>query len=593
MKPENWRNSTQYLMPAQHHPTQPGDYDIFPCFPLESGKIGIGYAALAQHLAAHQTIVIDGYGGVFWEHLREQLNHELRQLGIEPNWIATREAMKPQTAIDVMVEPFLGGDDPLFGTRFTGELGDFFNTDQLANLSSEGDMTILYGSGAALSGWGNAYLVYVDVPKNEIQYRSRAGSITNLGCSEATHPKAMYKRFYFVDWIALNRHKAEILPQIDLFVDEQRPDEPACITGDALRKGLDMMAHNVFRVRPWFEPGVWGGQWTQRHINGLSDDVPNYAWSFELITPENGLVFESDGQVLEVSFDCLMYHAHEAVLGHSASRFGYDFPIRFNFLDTFEGGNLSVQCHPNPDFAQREFGEPFTQDECYYILDCTPDARVHIGFQESIDPKTFETELRHSFNNNEALDIVQHVNYVQSHTHDLYLIPHETIHGAGIGNLVLEVSATPYIFTFKLYDWVRPDLSGKPRPLNIERGMQNLNFERRGDKVFDELVAKPCVIERGQDWQLVHLPTHADHFYDVYRYEFDSAITLDTGGDQMHIMSLVEGTSILLHTESGVAQRFNYAETFVVPAAAGRYTVTNEGAARARLIQVFVKKSQE
>lgn len=585
---ESFRKTTQRLAPAVYSPN--GAYNPYPGQPVPAGQIELGFSALARRLAAHERIVLDGMGGVMWEDFRARLSAAFAELGLTHDWLEVGAAWRDEAEINQLIAPFLGGDDPVFGSRNLRPLRDFFAPEKLAELrrrATAGRRSILYGAGAALAA-DDGFLVYVDVPKNEIQFRSRAGTVTNLGARQSAAPKPMYKRFYFVDWPALRRHQAELLPRLEIIVDSQRPAEPALMGGADFRAGLAAAARSWFRVRPWFEPGPWGGQWLKKQFPGFAPEIPNLAWSFELISPENGLAFTSGGRLLEAAFDWLMFQDHRAVLGDFAARFGHEFPIRFDYLDTFGGGNLSLQCHPRPAYAARHFGERFTQDETYYLTDCAPDAEVFLGFQAGIDAREFQRALEKSFHAASALEVGRFVQQHPAVKHALYLIPSGTIHCSGRNNLVLEISATPYIFTFKMYDWLRLDLDGQPRQINIDRAMANLCFDRQGERIRREFIARPRVLARGAGWEWIHLPTHAEHFYDVQRFDFTTTVAGRTEGSPQ-VFNVVAGPAVVLEIPGVAPQRFAFGETFVVPAAAESFRLHSDTGRPVKVVKAFLK----
>jgi predicted NBD/HSP70 family sugar kinase/mannose-6-phosphate isomerase class I len=583
---ETFRKTKQPLLPVTTRHLD--GYNVFPSH-RSSFRVYKGFESLAEKIRNEKTVIIDGYGGVLWEIFREQLQEALRVHKKKVFWFDINTCLHSADRINEMVAPALNGNDPVFGKRYTGSLSDFFDDAKLQLLQpdEEIDLNIIYGTGAALSNW-NGMLLYVDLPKNEIQYRMRAGSIFNVGADALSTNAQMYKRFYFIDWPVLNKHKEQLLASVDCIIDEQRVDNITCMNGEDFQNTLDEILDGPFRARPWFEAGVWGGDWMKEHLKGLNNDEVNYAWSFELITPENGVVIEGDNNLLEVSFDFLLFANNNKLLGNAALRFGKEFPIRFDFLDTFNGGNLSVQCHPRTEYISKNFGESFTQDETYYILDCEEDAKVYLGFQENIDAKEFKSALVNAQENNIEVQVEKFVQKHDAHKHDFFLIPNGTIHASGKNNLVLEISSTPYIFTFKMYDWLRLDLNGEPRPINIEHAFNNLYFDRKGNYVQQYLLSQPIVVEEFTGGRKMKLPTHQEHFYTVDRYEFTGTVQIKTN-NQCQVCMLVEGEEIEVVANKKESV-FHYAETFIIPAAVGSYEIKQRKNKKAFVVVAYVKE---
>ncbi len=136
--PENinpWRKTTQYLMPPTRTETSVDAYEIYPAHNIGNGKISTGYTALAELLRGSPIIIVDGIPGVLWDKFHENFSDVLQKYGVRANFVDVQQAMLSPEKIDGLIAPFMGGDDPLFGFRYPGKLGDFFDPEILQSLN--------------------------------------------------------------------------------------------------------------------------------------------------------------------------------------------------------------------------------------------------------------------------------------------------------------------------------------------------------------------------------------------------------------------------------------------------------------------------
>ena len=485
----------------------------------------------------------------------------------------------PEVEIDHLVYPDVT-DDRIFGfmTRLT--IDQFLDWEKIHSLRTslsgiQQQEILLIGTGAAKILDVSGLFVYADMARWEIQQRMRSGTVANLGSSQFELEIARkYKRAYFVDWRVADRVKRDTWQQWDYVLDTNRWDNPSMVTAASYRQALQATVERPFRVVPFFDPGPWGGQW-MRAVCDLDPDPVNFAWCFDCVPEENSLLHSFNGVLLETPAVNVVFFQSIPLLGERVyARFGAEFPIRFDFLDTMEGGNLSLQVHPVVEYIREHFGMFYTQDESYYLLEAGDDAVVYLGLKEGIDREEMFQDLRAAQDGNVSFDADKYVAKWPAKKHDHFLIPAGTIHCSGTNCMVLEISATPYIFTFKLWDWGRLGLDGLPRPINIDHGEKVMQWNRTEQWVSEQLINNVTTVQDQPGIKEELTGLHEFEFIETRRHWFTKPVLHDTAGS-VNVINLIEGEAIVVESPSGSFEPFevHYAETFIVPAHVGTYTI--------------------
>lgn len=561
------------------------NYDKNPFVELKNIQDGVweGYNSILKELNHNnlknkEIIVFDYYHGVDEKEIYEKLISKM-----EADYIIDFSSiMKEEKLINNFLELNLT-EDRVFGVLSNHiEIKDFLDLQKLKEMKDRVEKIpsgkiIIYGIGAALVPANK--IIYFDLARWEIQQRFRKKNLENW---TSDNPKEdilkKYKRAFFIEWRVLDNHKKRLLNKIDYYIDSNIQNNPKMITGKNLLLGLNQVVSRPFRLVPFFDPGVWGGQWMKK-VCDLNANEKNYAWCFDCVPEENSLKLKYNDILVELPSINLVFNNPNELLGEKVyARFGTEFPIRFDFLDTFDGQNLSLQVHPLTEYIQEKFGMHYTQDESYYILDSEGDAVVYLGVKNNVNPKEMISALEKAQNESIEFDDEKYINKFPAKKHDHFLIPAGTVHCSGKNTMVLEISSTPYIFTFKLWDWNRVGLDGLPRPIHLEHGKENIRFERSEEWVKNNLINNIQEIYKEDGVLEERTGLHEKEFIETRRHWFNKAVKHNTFNN-LNVLNLIEGEEAIVKSPKNEFEPFvvHYAETFIVPAKVGEYTIEPYG----------------
>jgi mannose-6-phosphate isomerase class I len=217
------------------------------------------------------------------------------------------------------------------------------------------------------------------------------------------------------------------------------------------------------------------------------------------------------------------------------------------------------------------------------------DSVIYLGLRSDASLEEFQRRAYQADECGVEFDIGRFVQTFPAEQHQLFMVPAGTPHGSGAGNVVLEISATPYLYSLRFYDWLRRDNDGAQRPVHVEHAFRNLNRNRHGGAVGHDLVQQPRVMRQGDCWHEELLGTLPEMFFEVRRLALarDAQACRQTG-DRFHVLNLVDGDEVTI-CWSGGRHHLSYAETIVIPAQVGSYKVVASGRSPARIVQAAVR----
>ena len=312
----------------------------------------------------------------------------------------------------------------------------------------------------------------------------------------------------------------------------------------------------AIKLNPAFKDYLWGGT-KLRDEYGKKCDLDKVAESWELSCHKDGCSVVADGEYAGLTLPQYIEKAGKAVLGTDCEKFEY-FPILIKLIDAKQ--NLSVQVHPDNDYAMRVEGE-YGKTEMWYVVDCEPGAGLLYGFKHEISKE----EFRRRIEDNTLLEVT---NRVEVHPGDVFFIEAGTLHAIGEGILIAEIQQNSNT-TYRVYDYGRVGADGKPRQLHIEKAIDVTRLAP-ATRPCGRPQAKPEAFDGGSV-----LPLASCDYFTVKEMEVTSHAALMADEKSFHSLLLLDGSLTL--SMGGEKLEMKKGDSVFIPAGSGDYTLTGKG----------------
>ncbi len=234
------------------------------------------------------------------------------------------------------------------------------------------------------------------------------------------------------------------------------------------------------RFQPIYKEKPWGGD-KLKTVLGKKIPSNKTGESWEISAVPKNISRVSSGYFKGLDLQDLLQQFQEKITGKKVWRqFGSNFPLLIKFIDAAD--DLSIQVHPDDQMAKSQHNS-YGKNELWYIIQADPGVVLYIGFKPDIDKEKYLQKLQEG-------KLEEILNKVEAKSGDIFYIPAGTVHAIGKGVLLAEVQQTSDL-TYRIYDWNRTGLNGKPRSLHTERALQAIDFAAKPQKKKAGMVKTP------------------------------------------------------------------------------------------------------
>ncbi len=562
---------------------------------ITQGTISIAEKLTKDIDGEKYIMAFDGYSSAVFETVVNVIAGNLKKQGRAFEIINVAEYYKPSKQLENEFLPILPEDkvkDPvlLFGKRLDGGYEKIFDAEKyellLNKLRANEKIVLLYGLGSTYSEEIRNLIdkiIFIDVIPRVAIIRAKEGKFVNIGDKYARPFKELMRRAYYVDFELAFKLRRYLLQNgaFDYYIDGCDLDNYKMLPVKSFKVITNTLSNMPFRTRPVYIEGVWGGQYIKNLRNIPDDYLNNVAWSFDFIPAEVSVPIELNGKNIEIPFYTFLGSAENNIMGKECTdKFEGYFPIRFNYDDTFHSsGNMSIQVHSGEQYNIENYNEFGRQDESYYVVTAGHGAKTYVGFNDDIDPNEFLDLAKKSEKDHSVIDYQKYINGETSFPGLQVMIPAGTVHASGRNQVILEIgSLTIGSYTYKLYDYLRLDLDGIPRPIHTYHGENVLVKERKKEWVEKNIVVPPVVARENEDGKELILGEHSLLYFSLRELDFEKQIEDDTKG-VFHVLSLVDGEEVIIESVENPEYCFRqkFMEIVVVPATMGKYRIRNLG----------------